>query len=36
MEILITGGSGLIGKRLTGLFQKQGHQVSWLVRKPGM
>jgi uncharacterized protein (TIGR01777 family) len=36
MEILITGGSGLIGKRLTVLLQKQGHQVSWLVRKPGM
>ena len=35
MEILITGGSGLIGKRLTGLLQQQGHQVRWLVRKPG-
>lgn len=32
MDILITGGSGLIGRRLTSLLQQQGHRVSWLVR----
>jgi uncharacterized protein (TIGR01777 family) len=31
--ILITGGSGLIGRRLTGLLLKEGHTVRWLTRK---
>ncbi len=30
MKILITGGSGLVGRSLTALLVKQGHQVSWL------
>lgn len=32
MNILITGGSGLVGRRLTAILQESGHQVSWLVR----
>jgi uncharacterized protein len=31
-HILIAGGSGLVGKRLTYLLQQQGHTVSWLTR----
>lgn len=31
-NILIAGGSGLIGKRLTHLLKKEGHQVAWLSR----
>jgi uncharacterized protein (TIGR01777 family) len=31
-NILITGGSGLIGKRITCLLQKKGYQVAWLGR----
>lgn len=32
--ILITGGSGLIGKRLTEILTKQGYAVQWLTREP--
>jgi uncharacterized protein (TIGR01777 family) len=35
MNILITGGSGFIGRRLTVLLKSRGHQVTWLVRNPG-
>ncbi len=31
-NILITGGSGLIGQRITGLLKKKGYQVAWLGR----
>lgn len=31
-KILITGGSGLIGTRLTSYLEKQGNQVAWLTR----
>ena len=34
-HILITGGSGLIGKHLSEALLNQGHQVSHLSRKPG-
>lgn len=34
MNILITGGSGFIGVRLTALLKSHGHQVTWLVRNP--
>jgi len=34
MNILITGGSGFIGRRLTAILKSRGHQVSWLVRNP--
>lgn len=34
-HILITGGSGLIGKRLTDLLLDKGYKVSQLNRKPG-
>lgn len=33
-NILITGGSGLIGKTLTSLLEKKGFKVAWLTRKP--
>lgn len=33
MNILITGGTGLIGRQLTGLLLKKGYQVSYLSRK---
>ena len=33
-KILITGGSGLIGRRLTSYLEKQGNQVAWLTRNP--
>lgn len=32
MRILITGGSGLVGKHLTRLLQHEGHEVAWLTR----
>jgi uncharacterized protein (TIGR01777 family) len=31
-NILITGGSGLIGQRITDLLEKKGYQVAWLSR----
>lgn len=34
--ILITGGSGLIGRRLTLELQRDGHVVRWLGRSPSM
>ncbi|OOG70671.1 TIGR01777 family oxidoreductase [Algoriphagus sp. A40] len=36
-NILITGGSGLIGQRITDLVEKKGYQVAWLSRglQPG-
>lgn len=36
MKILITGGSGLIGRRLTEILQEAGHEVRHLSRKPGL
>ncbi|HEY0976098.1 MAG TPA: TIGR01777 family oxidoreductase [Flavobacteriales bacterium] len=33
--ILISGGSGLIGQRLTAALLRNGHTVRWLSRKPG-
>ncbi|MFZ9980768.1 MAG: TIGR01777 family oxidoreductase [Cyclobacteriaceae bacterium] len=36
MNILITGGSGFIGRRLTAILKSRGHQVSWLVRNPAV
>lgn len=33
-NILITGGSGLIGQKITKLLEKNGHQVAWLSRTP--
>jgi uncharacterized protein (TIGR01777 family) len=35
MNVLITGGSGLVGSYLTKLLTEKGHQVSWLSRTPG-
>lgn len=32
-KILISGGSGLIGRKLTELLQQRGYSVSWLTRK---
>ena len=34
-KILITGGSGLLGKRISQLLVKEGHQVVWLGRVQG-
>jgi len=34
-HILIAGGTGLIGSRLTQLLIANGHKVSYLIRKPG-
>lgn len=34
-HILITGGSGLIGKKITGLLERKGYEVAWLSRSPG-
>lgn len=36
-NILITGGSGLVGQRITDLLEKKGYQVAWLSRsvQPG-
>jgi uncharacterized protein (TIGR01777 family) len=31
-NILITGGSGLVGQRITALLEKKGYQVAWLSR----
>ncbi|MCH7410142.1 TIGR01777 family oxidoreductase [Belliella sp. DSM 111904] len=33
-KILITGGSGLIGQRITLHLEKKGHEVAWLSRSP--
>ena len=33
-KVLIAGGSGLIGRRLSWLLQDSGYQVAWLSRKP--
>ena len=33
-NILITGGSGLVGKQLTSLLESKGYDVAWLSRKP--
>ncbi|MDA0314053.1 MAG: TIGR01777 family oxidoreductase [Bacteroidetes bacterium] len=33
-NILITGGSGLVGKQLTFLLESKGYTVAWLSRKP--
>lgn len=33
-KILITGGSGLVGKKITGLLEKNGYEVAWLSRSP--
>lgn len=33
-SVLITGGSGLVGQRLTTLLFNKGYQVHWLSRKP--
>ncbi len=30
MKVLITGGSGLVGRRLTAVLQEKGHEVAWL------
>lgn len=35
MRIIISGGSGLIGRALTGEFDRQGHEVMVLSRSPG-
>lgn len=32
--VLITGGSGLVGRRLTELLTQKGYQVTWLTRSP--
>ena len=34
MEILITGGTGLIGTHLSNLLSEKGHQISLLTRHP--
>lgn len=34
-KILIAGGSGLVGKRLTALLKQKGHDVAWLSRTGG-
>jgi uncharacterized protein (TIGR01777 family) len=33
-NILITGGSGLVGKHLTAMLNQKGYQVAWLSRNP--
>ena len=33
-NILITGGSGLVGQRITALLEKKGYEVAWLSRSP--
>lgn len=33
-HILITGGSGLIGRQITELLEKKGYEVAWLSRTP--
>lgn len=32
MNVILTGGSGLVGRRLTPMLQEKGHQVAWLSR----
>jgi len=32
--VLITGGSGFVGRHLTALLQSKGYNVTWLTRKP--
>jgi NAD dependent epimerase/dehydratase family enzyme len=32
MNVLIAGGSGLLGKQITNVLLEQGHNVSWLTR----
>lgn len=33
-KILITGGSGLVGKKITVLLERKGYEVAWLSRNP--
>ncbi|MFD2034055.1 TIGR01777 family oxidoreductase [Belliella marina] len=33
-KVLITGGSGLVGKRITTHLETKGHEVAWLSRSP--
>jgi uncharacterized protein len=33
-KILITGGSGLVGKKITALLERKGYEVAWLSRSP--
>jgi uncharacterized protein len=33
-KILITGGSGLVGKKITDLLERKGYEVAWLSRSP--
>lgn len=33
-NILITGGSGLVGKKITALLERKGYEVAWLSRNP--
>ena len=33
-KILITGGSGLVGKKITALLERKGYEVAWLSRNP--
>jgi len=35
MKIIITGGTGLVGRELTKQLQAEGHEVSWLSRSEG-
>lgn len=35
-RVLIAGGSGLVGRELTGVLQSAGYEVAWLSRTPGM
>ncbi len=35
VKILITGGSGLVGRAISDLLLKEGHQVCWLSREKG-
>lgn len=35
MKIIITGGTGLVGRALTKQLQAEGHEVSWLSRSEG-
>lgn len=33
-KVLISGGSGLVGRHLTEMLQEKGHEVAWLTRNP--
>ncbi|EMS31225.1 Cell division inhibitor [Mariniradius saccharolyticus AK6] len=33
-QVLITGGSGLVGRKITALLESKGHTVAWLSRDP--